>query len=90
MSRADNNQKQIVTMLRQVGADVIILSQVGQGCPDLLVGWQGKNYLIEVKNPDTNKRGKLTKKQTILHSKFRGKIDVIYTWEQALNLLNIS
>jgi len=57
--RADSNQQEIVDFLRFAGASVLILSQVGNGCPDLLIGYNGNNYLIEVKY----KNGRLRKKQ---------------------------
>lgn len=50
--RADKNQQDIVDELRDLGISVLILSQVGGGCPDLLIGHRGKNYLIEVKTFD--------------------------------------
>lgn len=35
--------------LRKVGASVVSLHTVGRGCPDILVGYRGKNYLMEIK-----------------------------------------
>lgn len=58
--RADKNQQKIIDELRELGVSVLVLSQVGGGCPDLLIGFRGKNYLIEVKTPV----GKLRPKQT--------------------------
>ncbi len=49
-ARTDANQTDIVDALRQVGAHVTILSAVGDGCPDLLVGYRGKLYVLEVKD----------------------------------------
>ena len=49
-ARTDNNQSEIVKALRQVGMSVQVLSAVGKGCPDLLVGWRGTNYLCEIKD----------------------------------------
>lgn len=48
-ARVDANQAEIVAALRAAGATVQPLHQVGQGCPDLLVGYRGVNYLIECK-----------------------------------------
>ena len=28
------------------------LASVGDGCPDILVGYRGANYLIEIKDPE--------------------------------------
>ena len=59
-ARTDANHAAVVRALRQVGASVLDLSRVGQGCPDLLVGYQGKNFLVEVK---ATAKKKLTKDQ---------------------------
>jgi Holliday junction resolvase len=48
--KTDANQASIVSALRQVGASVVDLSAVGRGVPDLLVGFRGQTYLLEVKN----------------------------------------
>jgi hypothetical protein len=49
--KVDANQREIVEALRAVGADVRVMSMVGGGFPDLLVGWRGRLYLLEVKMP---------------------------------------
>jgi Holliday junction resolvase len=50
--RVDINQKAIVEHLRAMGASVFHLHEVGKGCPDLLCGFSGQTYLIEVKRDD--------------------------------------
>lgn len=56
-ARVDANQEQIVSALRSAGAYVWII-----GLPvDLLVGYNNKTFLVEVK---TNSKKKLTKLQT--------------------------
>jgi Holliday junction resolvase len=50
--RTDSNQQRIVAALRKLGASVVSTSQVGQGLPDLLVGWMGVTVLIEIKDGD--------------------------------------
>ena len=50
VAKVDANQAAIVKVLRQMGASVQPLHTVGQGTPDLLVGIQGRNYLLEVVN----------------------------------------
>ena len=52
--KRDDNEKDIVQALRDVGATVSHLDD--SGVPDLLVGYQGKTYLLEVKLP-TKKDG---------------------------------
>ncbi len=49
-AKIDRNHVEIVAALRGVGASVQDLAAVGKGCPDLLVGYRGQNYVIEVKS----------------------------------------
>lgn len=58
-ARSDANQVEVMAALRKVGASVFSLHRVGQGCADLLVGFRGRTYLIEVKA----KNGVLTPSQ---------------------------
>ena len=49
-AKIDANQPAIVAALRKMGARVQSLAAVGDGCPDLLVGWRGDILVIEVKD----------------------------------------
>ena len=49
-ARTDRNQPEIVAALRKVGASVISLAAVGDGVPDLLVGFRRSTYLLEIKD----------------------------------------
>ena len=49
-ARIDTNHREVVKALRQIGCSVLSLAAVGKGCPDLLVGRQRKNWIMEVKN----------------------------------------
>ena len=82
--KVDNNQQEIVNALRQAGASVIHLHAVGHGCPDLLVGYRGINYLIEIKT----RRGRLTADQTALYSTWQGlPVAVPHTVDEALQAI---
>lgn len=59
----DANEPDIVKALEAVGASVQRTYGM-EGEPDLLVGYLGRNYLIEVKNPATRAAGN---KGTLLH-----------------------
>lgn len=50
--RRDANTGKIVAEFYACGASVVDLTQVGGGCPDLLVGYKGECYLVEIKNLD--------------------------------------
>lgn len=67
--RTDNNQTAIVKSLRASGALVQSLSNIGGGCPDLLVIRAGKVHLLEVKDekqPPSKRR--LTPHETAWHN----------------------
>lgn len=83
-AKTDENQVRIVETLRKVGATVQVLSAVGKGCPDLLIGWRGKNLLIEVKS----KRGKFTPEQVEWWAEWRGQKQVIRSCLEAIEFLN--
>lgn len=79
-AKSDRNQPEIVSALREIGATVKVLSTVGQGFPDLCVGYAGVNALLEVKMPD----GKLTPDQVVLHGEWRGKIRIVRSAKEAV------
>lgn len=49
-AKIDANQVAIVAALRSAGCSVQHLHQVGEGCPDLLVGIGGRTLLVECKD----------------------------------------
>ena len=88
-ARIDGNQNEIVEGLRKAGVSVLILSAVGNGCPDICCGSGGHNFLFEVKDPSkpANKR-KLTSDQSNFHNSWHGQISVIETYEDAIRIIN--
>lgn len=86
--KVDANQKEIVFGLRAIGCSVIDCSAVGHGFPDLIIGLNGKNFLIEVKNPQT--RGKLNDLQKAFFKNWNGQVNVIWTLEEAIDIVTIS
>ena len=51
IAKVDRNQKAIVAELRQLGFSVTIMSQLGKGIPDILVGKHGISLPVEIKMP---------------------------------------
>lgn len=86
--RTDSNHSAIVKELRQAGCSVQSLADIGEGCPDILVGWQGLNLVFEIKDgtlPTSATR--LTQHEKAWHLVWRGQVAVIETAEQALNIM---
>ena len=80
--RTDDNHTEVVTQFRAAmpEATVFDASGVGRGFPDLVVGWQGRNYLIEVKDPaKVPSARKLTPAQEKLHVEWQGQIHVCHS-----------
>lgn len=89
-SAVDANQSAIIAALRKVGATVQPLHAVGQGCPDLLVGYRTVNWLFEVKDgkkPPSDR--KLTKAQVDFHRDWRGQVCVVTCVSDALITLGM-
>jgi hypothetical protein len=81
--RTDGNQDEIVTALRQVGASVQSLTAVKNGCPDILVGFRGVNFLMEIKITD----GKLSPDEKVFFATWLGHVDIVRSSEAALMLI---
>lgn len=86
--RTDANQTEIVETFRAMGATVQIISMIGKGCPDIIVGFQGVNYLIEIKDGQKLKgQQKLTDHEQMFFAKWRGQVCIIKSVDEAIALL---
>lgn len=72
--------------MRGVGASVQSLAALGDGCPDLLVGYRGANYLLEVKDQaKAPSHRKLTDDQVRWHGAWVGTVVVVLSpWDALL------
>ena len=85
--RTDGNQKALVLAFHRFGASVQSLHTVGKGCPDLVVGFRGKTFLVEVKLPN----GKLNKMQREFHAAWNGHpIEIARNLEDMPRILGLS
>ncbi len=82
-AKVDSNQTEIVEALRGIGASVCVTSAVGQGFPDLTVGFRGSTFLIELKTPT----GKMTKDQMCFIESWRGHYSIVRSVEQAIDAI---
>lgn len=73
-ARTDENQPAIVKALRCASYRVLILSRLGHGVPDLLVGTpDGRLALLEVKNPEQRPSDqRLTPDEARFHGEWQG------------------
>jgi len=81
--KIDLNQPEIVEGLRAMGASVTSLAPIGAGCPDLLVGWKGRNLLMEVKQEQET----FTAPQKLWHKHWQGSAHVVRSIAEAIQVL---
>jgi len=84
--RVDANHREIVKALRDAGCSVKSLGSVGGGCPDLLVGRLGKNYLLECKS---GPKGKFTTDQQAFQVIWRGQWARVNNSIEALEVVGV-
>ena len=90
-AKIDANHEQVVSALRAAGASVQSLASVGKGVPDLLVGFQGKTLLMEVKDGrKTPSARRLTEDQLKWHGAWNGgPLAVVDGVDAALRMLGV-
>ena len=88
-ARVDANQKEVVKQLRDRGVSVLHTHQLGKGAPDLILGYYGSNYLVELKDgAKTKSQQKLTADELDFMNKWRGNYAVCNSLEQILQLID--
>lgn len=93
--RVDGNHREIVKALRAAGASVLSAAGLGAGAPDLVVGYAGVTFLLEVKRPEAlthalrSLREKVTaERQSEWREKWRGRVPaVVHSIEEALSVI---
>ena len=87
-ARIDANQPEVVRAFRSCGATVGHTHMVGDGFPDIVVGFGGDNYLIEIKDGDKPPSGrKLTSDEEEWHREWRGSVHIIESADQAVEFM---
>lgn len=79
-ARIDRNQGEIVSYLRAKGVVVRVSSQLGDGFVDLVCGYRGKTFLLEVKDgKQPPSRQALTPAELEFHSTWTGGVCCVVT-----------
>lgn len=89
-AKVDANHGDVVKALRQIGCSVTDLSRLGQGVPDLLVGYRSKNILLEVKDgAKTASRRKLTDDEASWMLLWKGRAHVVNSVAEAIGVVTM-
>lgn len=88
--RTDSNQTEIVKALRKIGCTVTPTHMVGDGFPDLVVGRNGVNHLLEIKDgAKVPSKRELTKDEKKFHIEWRGTVNIVYSVDDALRVVTV-
>ena len=83
--KVDKNQKELCDYAKSIGVSVCYLHAVGSGVPDIILGYDGINYLCEIKT----QTGKLNELQVKWFEDWSGQCTVIRTKEDIRNLVGL-
>ena len=83
--KIDSNHTEIVDQLFLCGCSVQSMATIGNGCPDILVGYKGNNYVFEIKTA----KGRLNKRQERWFNQWIGQKDIIRNIYEAINIIGV-
>lgn len=89
--KVDANHREIVEAMKAVGASIIDTSTLGQGMPDLIVGFHGKTILMEIKNPKTQygRKGLNVNQRKWAEGWTGGPLSIVDSVDAALRMLGV-
>ncbi len=83
-ANVDVGQSAVVKYLRSLGMSVQPIHTLGKGVPDLLVGWRGQNFLLELKDgTKPSSAQKLTTAEDKWHKAWGGQVAITNSPEAA-------
>ena len=89
--RTDSNHKEIIDCCRKIPSiSVFSTHMVGKGFPDIVIGYKGLNYLVEIKDGKKSKsQKKLTDDEISFHELWKGQIIVAENINDIMRMLKI-
>lgn len=88
-AKIDSNQNEIVEKLRMIpGVSVAVTSKLGDGFVDIVVGRNGFNWMVELKDGDKSaSRRKLTQDEEQFKDRWKGQYSVCKSFDEVLELI---
>jgi hypothetical protein len=89
--KTDRNHAEIINELRKdKSISVFSTHTIGKGFPDIVVGYQGRNYLFEIKDElKTKSQTKLTDSEIKFHESWHGQVSIVTNYKQIIKLINV-
>jgi len=87
--KTDSNHKEIMNQLRKIpNISVFSTHTIGKGFSDIVVGYKGLNYLIEIKDGKKSKsQKKLTEAEIKFHFDWYGQISIAENIDDILKII---
>ena len=82
-NKVDDNHSEIIAAIRAAGISVYNTSVVGQGFPDIVCGYGGRTYLVEIKDgAKTPSQRRLKPQQEAFRASWLGHYQILETEAQ--------
>ena len=90
IKKTDKNHAEIINKLRKITQlSVFSTHTIGKGFPDIVVGYNGKNYLIEIKDGEKPKsQRKLTIDEVKFFESWNGQVDIANSFDDVLKIID--
>lgn len=87
--KTDLNHKELIDKIRKIpNISVFSTHTIGKGFPDIVVGYKGLNYLIEIKDGSKYKsQKKLTESELKFHNSWKGQVSIAENIDDVLKLI---
>jgi hypothetical protein len=89
--KTDSNHKEILDQCRQIPQlSAFSTHIIGKGFPDIVIGYNGLNYLFEIKDGTKTKSArKLTTHESSFFCNWKGQVNIIHNIDDILEVLQI-
>ena len=90
IKKTDSNHKELMDMIRKIpNTSVFSTHTLGKGFPDIVIGYKGMNYLVEIKDGNKPKSAqKLTVDEIKFHEHWKGQIITCNNFDCIIQMLN--
>ena len=87
-ARTDANAREIDKALVKLGATIAKTDSAGSGFPDRVIGFRGKNFLLECKDGEkVPSKRQLNEAQKKWHSAWAGQVAVVKSPDEAVRIV---
>jgi len=87
-ARKDSNHVEIVKAFRDLGATVLDTAQLGKGAPDIIIAMDRQTVSVEIKDGSKPPSARLlTTDESKFHDEWKGWIEIVYTVDDVIRIV---